>query len=197
MLSSSHLPAFRHFSPNNSNSSHNFRYPYGSLSVCSCQRPPYLLSPSSSPNRALLRNSVPLAASLALILWSSPVCAGVFSGFPGIESIPGPQLPQIDFLNKFNEENQKKYADLDKRFKQSPLLKELLEKSKINKERMFHIKRFIQPSLWLIFRNKREIQDKYCLRGAEWGVGVCSTDGMSEAEKEKFIFMLKQKAGTE
>ncbi|KAK9114428.1 hypothetical protein Syun_021225 [Stephania yunnanensis] len=143
-------------------------------------RPPYLLSPSSSPNRALLRNSVPLAASLALILWSSPVCAGVFSGFPGIESIPGPQLPQIDFLNKFNEENQKKYADLDERFKQSPLLKELLEKSKINKE-----------------RNKREIQDKYCLRGAEWGVGVCSTDGMSEAEKEKFISMLKQKAGTD
>ncbi|KAK9090876.1 hypothetical protein Sjap_024053 [Stephania japonica] len=141
--------------------------------------PPPLLSPSSSTNRAL-RNSVPLAASLALILWSSPVCAGVLSGFPGIESIPGPQLPQVDFLNKFNEENQKKYAELDERFKQSPLLKELLEKSKMNKE-----------------RNKREIQDKYCLRGAEWGVGVCSTDGMSEAEKEKFISILKQKAGTE
>lgn len=24
------------------------------------------------------------------------------SGFSGIESVPGPQLPQIDFLNRFN-----------------------------------------------------------------------------------------------
>lgn len=28
--------------------------------------------------------------------------AGLLSGFPGIESVPGPQLPQIDFLTKFN-----------------------------------------------------------------------------------------------
>jgi hypothetical protein len=28
--------------------------------------------------------------------------AGIMSGFSGLESIPGPQLPQIDFLNRFN-----------------------------------------------------------------------------------------------
>ena len=28
--------------------------------------------------------------------------AGFLSGFSGIESVPGPQLPQIDFLNRFN-----------------------------------------------------------------------------------------------
>lgn len=28
--------------------------------------------------------------------------AGFLSGLPGIESVPGPQLPQIDFLNRFN-----------------------------------------------------------------------------------------------
>lgn len=44
-------------------------------------------------------------------------------------------------------------------------------------------------------RNKQEIQDKYCIRGAEWGVGDCSAEGMSPEEREKFISMLKQKAG--
>lgn len=28
--------------------------------------------------------------------------AGLMSGFSGLESIPGPQIPQIDFLNRFN-----------------------------------------------------------------------------------------------
>ena len=44
-------------------------------------------------------------------------------------------------------------------------------------------------------RNKQEILDKYCIRGAEWGVGDCSTEGMTAEEKESFIAMLKQKAG--
>lgn len=91
------------------------------------------------------------------------VNAGILSGFSGLESIPGPQLPEIDFLRKWNgsalpwneqkfpfssrylinnyiyllfeDENQKKYAEFDKRFKSSTVLKELLEKSKLNKER--------------------------------------------------------------
>lgn len=86
--------------------------------------------------------------------------AGFLSGFSGIESVPGPQLPEIDFLTRFNglffhtismsyiiiflkwcarlaisEENQKKYAEFDERFKESPLLKKLLEQSKLNKEK--------------------------------------------------------------
>lgn len=28
--------------------------------------------------------------------------AGFLSGFPGIESVPGPKLPEIEFLNRFN-----------------------------------------------------------------------------------------------
>ncbi|KAJ0037451.1 hypothetical protein Pint_23541 [Pistacia integerrima] len=110
--------------------------------------------------------------------------AGFLSGLPGIESVPGPELPQIDFLNRFNvetpfsEENQKKYAENDARFKESPLLKKLLEKSKLNKE-----------------KNRLQIENKYCLRGAEWGVGDCSAEGMSVEERDKFIEMLKQKAG--
>ncbi|KAK3421852.1 hypothetical protein EUGRSUZ_G02462 [Eucalyptus grandis] len=125
-----------------------------------------------------LHRTAPLAASLAILLWSNPAEAGFLSGLPGIESVPGPELPQIEFLERFNEENQKKYAEFDERFKQSPLLKKLLEQSKLNKE-----------------KNKQEIQDKYCIRGAEWGVGDCSAEGMSPEERENFIAMLKQKAG--
>ncbi|XVE85783.1 hypothetical protein DITRI_Ditri17bG0118800 [Diplodiscus trichospermus] len=129
-------------------------------------------------SRVLHKSLVPLAASVTILLSPFPAKAGFLSGFSGIESFPGPQLPQIDFLNRFNEENQKKYAEADERFKSSPLLKQLLEKSKQNKE-----------------KNKQEIQDKYCIRGAEWGVGDCSVEAMSPEEKENFIAMLKQKAG--
>lgn len=48
-----------------------------------------------------------------------------------------------------------------------------------------------------IFRNKQEILDKYCLRGAEWGVGDCSAEGMTPDERDKFIAMLKVKVGVE
>lgn len=37
----------------------------------------------------------------------------------------------------FTEENQKKYVENDERIKSSPLMKELLEKSKLNKEKYF------------------------------------------------------------
>ncbi|XP_052184382.1 uncharacterized protein LOC127796338 [Diospyros lotus] len=143
---------------------------------------PVLFSTASDkPPIVLLRKSVvPFAASIAILLSSNPAKAGFLSGFPGIESVPGPQLPSIEFLNRFNEENQKKYAEADSRFKESPLLKKLLEKSKLNKE-----------------KNKQEILDKYCLRGAEWGVGDCSTEGMTPDERDNFIAMLKQKAGIE
>ncbi|EAZ26024.1 uncharacterized protein [Oryza sativa Japonica Group] len=120
------------------------------------------------------------AASLSLVLWSSPVHAGIMSGFKGMESVPGPDLPRVEFLEKWNAENQKKYAEFDSRFKSSQVLKDLLEKSKQNK-----------------LKNEREIQDKYCLRGAEWGVGDCSTEGMSDQEKEDFIAELKKRTGQE
>lgn len=88
-----------------------------------------------------------------------PAQAGILSGFSGIESVPGPELPRVEFLNRWNgnvhcllilfpidasvdlqllnisDENQKKYAENDARFKESPILKKLLEQSKLNKEK--------------------------------------------------------------
>ncbi|XP_076922934.1 uncharacterized protein LOC143584891 [Bidens hawaiensis] len=125
-------------------------------------------------------NIIPLAASMTLLLSTYPAQAGILSGFPGIESLPGPELPKLDSLSRFNEENQKRYAENDARFKDSPLLKEFLEKSKLNKA-----------------KNRQSIQDKYCIRGAEWGVGDCSTEGMTQLERDEFITALKKKAGVE
>lgn len=39
------------------------------------------------------------------------------------------------YWHSFTEENQKRYAELDDKFKSSPLLKEYLEKTKLNKEK--------------------------------------------------------------
>lgn len=50
-------------------------------------------------------------------------------------------------------------------------------------------------SIAKIFRNRKEIQDKYCIRGAEWGVGDCSVEAMSPADRDNFIATLKQKLG--
>ncbi|XP_058769322.1 uncharacterized protein LOC131643185 [Vicia villosa] len=133
---------------------------------------------SSSPSHNILQKSLPLAASLAILLWSTPAHAGFMSGISGLEAVPGPQLPKIDFLNRINEENQKRYAENDARIKESPLVKKLLEQSKLNKE-----------------KNSKEIENKYCLRGAEWGVGDCSAEGMTIEERDKFIAMLKEKVG--
>lgn len=150
---------------------------HNNVRFTSVEKPPTFLTSTCSP---VLHKTIALAASISLLMWPTPANAGFLSGFSGIESVPGPELPQIDFLNRFNEENQKKYAEADARFKSSPLLKELLERSKMNKE-----------------KNRQKIVDKYCIRGAEWGVGDCSAEGMSPEERDNFISMLKQKAGVD
>ncbi|XP_019170735.1 PREDICTED: uncharacterized protein LOC109166264 [Ipomoea nil] len=181
-----------HFRPSPP-STHNPLRPQNNLrrvsTAVSCRKP----EPSASSNDSTScsqplaqkkiisqKSLVPVAMALAALMSSSPANAGFLSGYSGIESVPGPELPQIDFLNRWNEANQKKYAEADARFKESPLLKQLLEKSKLNKE-----------------KNRQSIQDKYCIRGAEWGVGDCSTEGMTPEERDNFISALKQKAGVE
>lgn len=116
------------------------------------------------------------ATSLAFLLSSTPVQAGVLSGSSGLESVPLPEFSGFDFLKRMQEENKKKNEEYDGKFKSSPLLQELLKRSKANSE-----------------RNKQEILDKYCERGAEWGVGDCSTTGMSREEREDFMEMLRKK----
>jgi hypothetical protein len=83
-------------------------------------------TPTERTGRASL--AIPAAASLSLVLWSSPgtvhehcralqlpyllaaklffmgvaVNAGILSGFSGLESVPGPDLPRVEFLERWN-----------------------------------------------------------------------------------------------
>ncbi|XP_027361439.1 uncharacterized protein LOC113869349 isoform X2 [Abrus precatorius] len=180
-MGSSSLPSFIQMPSTHSSFSEKHSSPQKKFQVRIPKRDTqFSWSFSSRPYCKVLHESIPLAASIAILLWSTPAHAGFMSGISGLESIPGPQLPQIDFLKRLNEENQKKYAESDARLQSSPLLKKLLEQSKLNKE-----------------KNRKEIENKYCIRGAEWGVGDCSAEGMSPEEREKFIATLKQKAAQE
>ncbi|CAM6044406.1 unnamed protein product [Sphagnum compactum] len=139
--------------------------------MCCCYE-----SSTSVQNRSVTMAVIlPLAACSLLAIFPAPAEAGLLSGSAGMESIPLPPLPEPDFLKKIQEANKKKYEAFDANFKASPLLQELLKKSKDNAE-----------------LHKQEIQDKYCARGAEWGVGDCSLEGMTEAEKEAFRAALKK-----
>lgn len=65
----------------------------------------------------------------------------------------------------------------------------------LNFKHIHYEMRIVMLSYCVIFRNQQEIQDKYCVRGAEWGVGDCSVEAMSPKDRENFISSLKQKAG--
>ncbi|KAJ7274599.1 hypothetical protein O6H91_Y393300 [Diphasiastrum complanatum] len=113
---------------------------------------------------------IPLAVLAMNLNGPATVEAGILSGATGLESFELPRLPQTDVFKDITEANKKRYKDLDAKFKASPFLQELLKRSKEN-----------------AVKNKREIEDKYCLRGAEWGVGDCSLAAASKEEKEAFL----------
>ncbi|BBN14765.1 hypothetical protein MPTK1_6g14320 [Marchantia polymorpha subsp. ruderalis] len=115
------------------------------------------------------------AACTVLTAFPTPVEAGILSGSGGLESLQLPTLPEPDFLKKMQENSRKKYEDFDSRFKASPYLQGLLKKSKENAE-----------------LHRKEIEDKYCERGAEWGVGDCSLNGLPQADKDAFLEALRK-----
>eukprot|EP00850_Spirogloea_muscicola_P024541 SM001017S09158 [mRNA] locus=s1017:641:2062:- [translate_table: standard] len=111
--------------------------------------------------------------------------AGILSGSPGLEYFDPPSPPSgflkvpVD-VDKIQATQKKRYQDFDENFKKSPLLQGLLQKSKENAA-----------------KNKQIIEDKYCERGAEWGVGDCSLNGLPAEAKEAFRARLAQsKAAT-
>ncbi|GJP66294.1 hypothetical protein CLOP_g23202 [Closterium sp. NIES-67] len=72
-----------------------------------------------------------------------------------------------------------RYEQLDNNFMQSPILKQLLKQSEENRA-----------------KNRQEIEDKYCLRGAEWGVGDCAVgEEMSADEKKDYLEALREIVG--
>ncbi|GAQ80061.1 hypothetical protein KFL_000450170 [Klebsormidium nitens] len=105
-----------------------------------------------------------LAAAGLSLATVTPAQAGILSGSQGLEQAEAPGLPEIGLFKQIKEGNKKRQDDLDSSFEQSDLLKELRKKSADNKE-----------------KNKKEILDKYCVRGSEWGVGDCAVKGLPES----------------
>lgn len=119
---------------------------------------------------------LPVAAACAVFTaCPDSVEAGILSGSTGLESFELPSIPTPDVLKKIQEANVAKYKAFDENFKKSPFLQKLLQKSKENE-----------------VKNKKEIADKYCERGAEWGVGDCSLVGMSQADRDAFFENLRK-----
>lgn len=126
------------------------------------------------------RNAAISAAVLAMGIISNgqPAFGGILSGAPGLESVPSISIPQPDFLKKIADSQKQKYEDFDENVKTSPLLQQLLKKSEENRE-----------------VNRAAIQNKYCQRGAEWGVGDCSLQGLTEEDKAAFFKILQAAQG--
>lgn len=118
----------------------------------------------------------PLAACLLFTACVAPVQAGVLSGVRGLEAFELPSLPDLSTAKKNQEENRKKYEGYDAKFRSSSFVQELLKRSKENAE-----------------KHRQEIQNKYCKRGADWGVGDCSVAAMSEKQREEFMDALTTK----
>ncbi|KAF7054987.1 hypothetical protein CFC21_062568, partial [Triticum aestivum] len=72
-------------------------------------------APEKSGRAHLL--GVPAAVSLSLVLWSTPVSAGILSGSTGLESVPAPPMPRLEFLDKWNAREPEEVRENDSRFK--------------------------------------------------------------------------------
>lgn len=131
----------------------------------------------SSAVRESLKMAVIIPVAAFTVLTASPQAdAGILSGASGMESVQLPPIPEPGFLKQLQDDKRKMYEGQDETFKNSSYLQELLKKSKDNAA-----------------LHKKEIADKYCERGAEWGVGDCSLMGMTQEQKENFMKVLKQK----
>lgn len=106
------------------------------------------------------------ACSLAATVLASPAFA------TGLESVEFPQLQAPDGFSKLSSASQQKLDEAEDSFQNSSTLKELLARSEQNKE-----------------KNKKEIQNKYCYRQAELGVGDCGglryIPGLTQNGKQK------------
>lgn len=133
----------------------------------------------SSPICSLGRLELCTAASIAVLLTSSPALA---TGLESMDIVRAPPVPEI-FKQNVAAQKQAQREDED-RFSQSDTLKQLLEKSKQNKE-----------------ANKRSIANKYCYRQAELGIGDCGglnlIPGLTEAGKQETPQWLADLLGVE
>ncbi|KAG2489707.1 hypothetical protein HYH03_011814 [Edaphochlamys debaryana] len=121
------------------------------------------------------------ALTASLLLGASPAALAV--GLESVDLVPS-SLEASPEVAEGKDVIRKKLAAEDEAFLQSNTLKELLKKSEANKE-----------------KNKRDIQNKYCFRQAELGVGDCGglrfIPGLTENGKQKTPDWLNSLLGVE
>ena len=120
------------------------------------------------------------AASVALILTSSPLALA--TGLESIDIISAPPVPEA--WKESVAAQKKSQMDDEERFKSSDTLKQLLEKSKANKD-----------------KNRRSVANKYCYRQAELGIGDCGglnlIPGLTDSGKQQTPQWLADLLGVE
>ncbi|GFR46785.1 hypothetical protein Agub_g8416 [Astrephomene gubernaculifera] len=127
------------------------------------------------------------STAAAAVAASALLLAPQVSYAAGIESV---ELSPASFLSKpagptrAAEQQREKLAQADEAFQNSSTLKELLAKSEANKA-----------------KNRKDIQNKYCYRQAELGVGDCGglryIPGLTESGKQKTPKWLADLLGVE
>ncbi|CAI5942392.1 unnamed protein product [Closterium sp. NIES-64] len=139
------------------------RTPY-SIHVHASTNPSSSSSPSSSSaSSCASAASHPLALSLTVA-----AAAAALVLLPSAALV----LPQPALALSERE----RYEQLDSNFLSSPILQKLLKQSEENRE-----------------KNRQEIENKYCLRGAEWGVGDCALgDDATAEEKQDYLEALRE-----
>ncbi|KAG2452880.1 hypothetical protein HYH02_002224 [Chlamydomonas schloesseri] len=138
-----------------------------------------VIKASASP---LQRSGAAIAASAVLLFGSfTPAVSAI-----GIESVD--ILPQTfekpAELSGYADQQKQKLAQADEAFEKSDTLKALLARSEENRA-----------------KNRKEIQNKYCYRQAELGVGDCGglryIPGMTDSGKQKTPQWLADLLGVE
>ncbi|GLC45669.1 hypothetical protein PLESTB_001318400 [Pleodorina starrii] len=120
-------------------------------------------------------------AASALLLGSQQAVNAV--GIESVDLLPS-SLEKPAALSKYADEQKQKLADADEAFQNSDTLKALLERSEANKA-----------------KNRKDIQNKYCYRQAELGVGDCGglryIPGLTDSGKQKTPQWLADLLGVE
>lgn len=131
-------------------------------------------------------SSKPTSSPTVVAMLSAAVMASAaFLGSPVGPVVAAEEVAVVEGLFKgYNEPQKKKLEAAEQSFEQSGTLKALLEKSEANKA-----------------KNKREIQNKYCYRQAELGIGDCGglryIPGMTKSGKQQTPEWLQKVLGVE
>ncbi|GLI62616.1 hypothetical protein VaNZ11_005279 [Volvox africanus] len=151
----------------------------GALTFC-CRWGPVRVQPAPAGHVSPGATAAAILAATAFLI-GSPAAYAV--GIESVDILPS-SFEKPAALSKYADEQKQKLADADEAFRNSGTLKELLARSEANKD-----------------KNRRDVQNKYCYRQAELGVGDCGglryIPGLTDSGKQKTPQWLADLLGVE